>query len=148
MPPRRSALDDPLITTFGRLLEASSGLERRLARTIEAEADLPITWFEVLLRVARSDGGRLMMSELSQQLALTTGGVTRLVDRIVEAGYLERLPADHDRRVVFASVTAEGRHVVEQAAKVHAEELAEVFADFSATDLRRLDALLDRLRGA
>ncbi len=87
------AIDDPLITTFGRLLEAFSGMERRLARTLEAEADLPLTWFEVLLRVARSPEERLMMSELSSQLALTTGGVTRLVDRIVEAGYLERMPA-------------------------------------------------------
>jgi len=147
VPSRPSPLDDPLITTFGRLLEATSSLERRLGRTIESETGLPFTWFEVLLRVARSEGGRLMMSELSQQLALTTGGVTRLVDRIVEAGYLERVPAEHDRRVMYAVVTGEGRAVVERAATVHAAELAGLFGGFSATDLARLDALLDRLRG-
>lgn len=146
MPPRTDPLDDPLITTFGRLLEATSGLERRLGRTLESETDLPFTWFEVLLRVARSEGGRLMMSELSQQLALTTGGVTRLVDRIVDAGYLERIAAEHDRRVMYAAITGTGRKAVEHAAEVHAEELREVFAGFSATDLRRLDDLLDRLR--
>lgn len=140
------AIDDPLITTFGRLLEAFSGMERRLARTLEAEADLPLTWFEVLLRVARSPEERLMMSELSAQLALTTGGVTRLVDRIVEAGYLERVPAPHDRRVIWAVTTPQGHDVVERAAAVHAAELHEIFDGFSGTDLARLDKLLDRLR--
>lgn len=140
------AIDDPLITTFGRLLEAFSSMERRLARTLEAEADLPLTWFEVLLRVSRSPDERLMMSELSAQLAFTTGGVTRLVDRIVEAGYLERVPAAHDRRVIWAVVTPLGYELVEQAAAIHAAELHEIFAGFSKTDRGRLDSLLDRLR--
>jgi MarR family transcriptional regulator, 2-MHQ and catechol-resistance regulon repressor len=145
------AIDDPVITTFGRLLEAFSGMERRLARNLEAEAELPLTWFEVLLRVARSPEERLMMSELSAQLALTTGGVTRLVDRIVEAGYLERVPAAHDRRVIWAVVTPLGHEVVEHAAEVHAAELHaaelhEIFSGFTTKDRANLDTLLDRLR--
>lgn len=140
------AVDDPLITTFGRLLEAFSGLERRLARHLEAETELPLTWFEVLLRVARSPEERLMMSELSAQLALTTGGITRLVDRIVEAGYLERVPAGHDRRVIWAVVTPLGHDAVEHAAAAHAAELHEIFAGFSPAEIARLDKFLDRLR--
>lgn len=140
------AIDDPVITTFGRLLEAFSTMERRLARNLEAEAELPLTWFEVLLRVARSPEERLMMSELSAQLALTTGGVTRLVDRIVEAGYLERVPAEHDRRVIWAVVTPRGHEVVEHAAEVHAAELHDIFANFTTKDRATLDRFLDRLR--
>jgi len=146
VPPATDPLADPLITTFGRLLESYSGLERRLARTLEAEADLPLTWFEVLLRISRSDGRRLMMSDLSQQLALTTGGVTRLVDRIVDAGYLRREPAGHDRRVMYAVLTDDGLAAVTAAAEVHAAQLREAFAGFSPRDLERFDALLDRLR--
>jgi len=142
------AIDDPVITTFGRLLEAFSGMERRLARNLEAEAELPLTWFEVLLRVARSPEERLMMSELSAQLALTTGGVTRLVDRIVEAGYLERVPAEHDRRVIWAVVTPLGHDVVEHAAAIHAAELHDIFANFTTKDRATLDKFLDRLRPA
>jgi MarR family transcriptional regulator, 2-MHQ and catechol-resistance regulon repressor len=145
---RRRAIDDPLITTFGRLLEATSGLELRLGRAMEESSGLPVTWFEVLLRVARSDGSRLMMSELSQQLTLTTGGVTRLVDRIVDAGYLRREQAGHDRRVVYAVVTPEGRAVLDAAAADHAAELRDVFAGFSDAEIARLDKYLDRLRGA
>jgi DNA-binding MarR family transcriptional regulator len=140
------AIDEPIITTFGRLLEAFSGMERRLARNLESEAELPLTWFEVLLRVSRSPDERLMMSELSAQLAFTTGGVTRLVDRIVEAGYLERVPAEHDRRVIWAVVTPLGHEVVEHAAAVHAAELHEIFHGFTKTDRKHLDTLLDRLR--
>lgn len=146
VPAASDPLADPLITTFGRLLESYSGLERRLARTLEAEADLPLTWFEVLLRISRSDGRRLMMSDLSQQLALTTGGVTRLVDRIVDAGFLRREPAGHDRRVMYAVLTDDGLAAVTAAAEVHSAQLREAFAGFSARDLERFDTLLDRLR--
>ena len=45
---RNKALD-PLVTTFGRLLEATHHLEDRLGRDLEASCDLPLTWFEVLL---------------------------------------------------------------------------------------------------
>jgi DNA-binding MarR family transcriptional regulator len=144
---RRRAIDDPIITTLGRLLEATNGLELRMGRAMEEASGLPVTWFEVMLRVARSDGQRLMMSELSQQLTLTTGGVTRLVDRIVDAGYLRREPAEHDRRVVYAVLTPVGRSLVEAAAAEHAVTLREVFAGFSDAELARLDKYLDRLRG-
>jgi MarR family transcriptional regulator, 2-MHQ and catechol-resistance regulon repressor len=140
-------LDDPLVTTFGRLLEATHRLEDRLGRDLEAASDLPLTWFEVLLRLARTPGGALTMGELSEQLTLTTGGVTRLIDRMSVAGYVERRPSDSDRRVLFAVVTPAGRAALAPALRAHARALREVFDGFSATDLARLDVLLDRLRG-
>ena len=142
---RNKALD-PLVTTFGRLLEATHHLEDRLGRDLEASCDLPLTWFEVLLRLSRSPGGELTMGELSEQLALTSGGVTRLVDRMSAAGYVERRPCLTDRRVQFTAITPEGRAALAPALRLHTAALREVFAGFSATDLSRLDTLLDRLR--
>jgi len=145
---RTRTLDDPLVTTFGRLLEATHRLEDRLGRDLAATSDLPMTWFEVLLRLSRSKDGELTMGELSDQLALTTGGVTRLIDRISAAGYVERRPCATDRRVLFTAITPEGRAVLTPALRGHLASLREVFAAFSATDLSRLDTLLDRLRDA
>ena len=144
---RTTALDDPLVTTFGRLLEATHRLEDRLGRELAASDDLPLTWFEVLLRLSRSADGRLTMGELSDQLTLTTGGATRLVDRMVDAGHVERQPRPTDRRVLYAVVTPAGEAVLAPALRSHTDALREVFAGFSATDLARLDTLLDRLRG-
>jgi DNA-binding MarR family transcriptional regulator len=141
-----SPLDDPLITTFGRLVEAAGRLQRSVGQVLEERSTLPLGWFEVLLRLARSDGGQLTMGVLASQIVLTTGGVTRLVDRMESVGLVTRRPSPTDRRVSYAVITGEGRAKVEQAAGVHAVELRDVFAGFSARDLGTLDRLLDRLR--
>jgi MarR family 2-MHQ and catechol resistance regulon transcriptional repressor len=147
MPPATAA-DDALITTFGRLVEAHSQLGRQLGRSLEQRAGIAHTWFEVLLRISRADGGQVSMSALAQQVALTGGGVTRLIDRMISAGLVQRVPCPTDRRVWFAALTAEGRTTLRRAAAVHAADLRQVFEGFDEQDLRTLDALLDRLRRA
>ena len=144
--PQLSRRDDALITTFGRLLEAQHRLERRLGADLEARCNLPHAWFEVLVRLGRSEAGRLTMGSLAQEVSLTTGGVTRLIDRMATAGYVERVPCPTDRRVSFASLTDRGRAKLDEAAQVHAVNLRSVFAGFSDADRSTLDALLDRLR--
>ena len=141
-----SASDDALITTFGRLVEVQGRLERRLGGDLEARVGLPHAWFEVLVRLSRSAEGQLTMGVLAEQVTLTTGGVTRLVDRMEAAGLVERLPCRTDRRVAYAAITGAGRAKLEEAAEVHAVNLRAVFDGFSAKDLATLDTLLDRLR--
>jgi DNA-binding MarR family transcriptional regulator len=86
------------------------------------------------------------MGALTDQVALTSGGVTRLLDRMIKAGYVERRQCPTDRRVVYAALTSAGRRKIDEAAQVHARDLEEVFASFSPQERRVLDGLLDRLR--
>ena len=141
-----SSSDDALISTFGRLVEVQGRLERRLGGDLEARCGLSHAWFEVLLRLSRSADGQLTMGALAEQVTLTTGGVTRLVDRMEAAGLVERVPCRTDRRVSYAAITEAGRATLENAAEVHATNLQSVFEGFSADDLATLDTLLDRLR--
>ena len=143
-----SAVDEPLITSWGRLVEAYSFLDRRLGASLEASCGIPMAWFEVLLRLARAEDNQLSMGALAEQVALTSGGVTRLLDRMVRAGYVERRQCPTDRRIVYAALTPAGRGKVEEAAAVHARDLQEVFASFAPHERRLLDELLDRLRAA
>jgi MarR family 2-MHQ and catechol resistance regulon transcriptional repressor len=143
-----NAADDALITTFGRLVEAQSVLGRQLGRSLEQECGLSHSAFEALLRISRSEDGQVSMSALAQQVALTTGGITRLLDRLIEAGYVTRVPCPTDRRVQFAALTAAGERKLEQASDTHARNLRQVFDGFSKNDLETLDALLDRLRAS
>lgn len=140
--------DDALITTFGRLVEAHSSLTRQLGRSLEQQTGVPHAWFEVLLRVGRAEGGQVSMGGLAQQVALTSGGVTKLIDRMIEAGLVQRVPCPTDRRVSFAALTSHGQQALERAVQVHATDLRRAFAGFSEDDLRALDVLLDRLRDA
>ncbi|MEW2492730.1 MarR family winged helix-turn-helix transcriptional regulator [Streptomyces nodosus] len=144
--PSSDPISHPLITTFGRLSEAHSHLERRLGTAMLKEVGLPHVWFEVLLRLARAEEGQLTMSTLAEQIALTTGGVTRLIDRIQAAGYVERCYCAKDRRIAYAAITDAGHDILTRAAAGHLRQLRDTFAPFSEDDLTTLDTLLDRLR--
>lgn len=139
-----SEIEHGLVTTFGRLAEVYSALEHKLGRALERECGIPHTWFEVMLRIARTPGG-LTMSALASQITLTTGGVTRLFDRMITAGLVERVPCPSDRRVILAGLTEPGRRKLDEALKVHTPSLNAVFAELSTEDIAALDNLLERL---
>lgn len=139
-------LDDPLLTTFGNLIEVSGRLQRSLGLVLDERVSLPMGWLEVLLRLSRSEGGQLAMGVLADQIVLTTGGVTRLIDRMETAGYVERRPCPSDRRVLYAGITDAGSAKLAEAAGVHAEGLHQAFAVFSARELATFDRLLAKLR--
>lgn len=143
---RITASDDRLVTTFGRLLEANSSLERQLGRELERQCGISHTAFEVLLRISRAEARQISMSSLAQQVALTSGGITRLLDRMIEAGLVQRVPCPTDRRVAFAALTSAGERALEKAMRVHAKNLRRVFEGLSVEDLHKLDSLLDTLR--
>ncbi len=143
-----AAADDRLITTFGRLVEVHSALGQQLGRALEQRCGISHSMFEVLLRISRAEGGQISMGALAQQVALTTGGITRLVDRMIAAGLVERVPCPTDRRVYFASLTRDGEATLAEAATVHAGNLRQAFDGFTARELRTFDELLDRLRAA
>lgn len=142
-----SPLDDPLITTVGRLMEAASRLQRSLGQALESRAGVPLSWFEVLLRLSRSTDRQQAMGVLAEQLVLTTGGMTRLVDRMQAAGLVDRKPCPTDRRILYAHLTDAGLAKLEQAAVVHCDEVEQVFDGFAPHEVAALDHMLDRLRG-
>ena len=69
-------------------------------------------WFEVLIRLARSPEHRLRMTDLAAQTILSPSGLTRAVDRLVEAGLVEREACPTDRRSTYAVLTPEGERRV------------------------------------
>ena len=137
-----------LTTTFGRLVEVYASFERQLGRALEQRCGIAHHWFEMMLRISRSEGGQITMSALAEQVALTTGGVTRIFDRMVAAGYAQRVPCPADRRVVYAALTPAGQVKLTEAADIHARNLEQLFAGLHASDRRRLDELLSRLGSA
>src|SRR5690349_24399557 len=99
-------LDDPRFTAIGLFAEAYAGLTARFAAQLE-EHRLSAVEFEVLLRLARSPGRRLRMTDLAGQTSLSTSGVTRVVDRMDRDGLVRREACASDRRSSYAVVTDE-----------------------------------------
>jgi MarR family 2-MHQ and catechol resistance regulon transcriptional repressor len=138
--------DDP-ITLAGLVFETSAGLRREVGPTLERDYGLPTQSFGVLIRLARSPCQRLRMSDLASQTALTPSGLTRAVDRLVEAGLVERAACPEDRRGQFALLTSLGSKTMAAALECHRSRLEELFADlFDTSERRELVHLLGRLR--
>ena len=72
-------------------------------------------WYDILVTI-RLSGGSMRMSELADLALISRSAATRLVDKIEEAGYVERHICPTDRRGMVVSLTAEGRKVQERAA--------------------------------
>ena len=68
----------------------------------------PLPWFEVLATLDRAPEQRLKMGELAEALVITRGGLTKLVDRLIKAGLLERTFCETDRRVSYATLLPAG----------------------------------------
>lgn len=105
--PRRAHLDSAALTAAGLLFEVSAGLMAQLSDQITA-AGLAPSEFEVLLRLSRTDGARLRMSDLATQANLSSSGLTRLVDRLEARGLVVRQACPSDGRGSFAVLTPEG----------------------------------------
>ncbi len=108
------AADDDRLTVMGLLAEAFGGLATRGAAQLAEHGMAPVE-FEVLLRLTRSPLGLLRMTDLSAQTSLTTSGVTRVVDRLVDRGLVTRQACQTDRRTTYAVVTDAGRALLESA---------------------------------
>ena len=105
--PAGEHLHDPRITALGLLVEAVGGLRLKLEAQY-AEHDLAPAEFEVLLRIARTPGQAIRMSDLAAQTLLTTSGITRVVDRLERDRLVERRACPTDRRGALAAITPDG----------------------------------------
>jgi DNA-binding MarR family transcriptional regulator len=139
---------DPRLTTWSAFLRAHARVVRELERELQAEQRLALTDYDVLVQLATADARRLRMSELADRLVLSRSGVTRLVDRLVAEGLVERASCDTDRRGQWAALTDAGVERLRTASPTHLRGVAEHFLDRLAPDeLASLERMLDRVVG-
>jgi DNA-binding MarR family transcriptional regulator len=146
---RDDLLHDDRITLWGLFLEVHAGIGRRLARELRAEVDIPDPWLEVLLRIGRTPGQAVRMTDLANQVLFSSGGFTKLADRMEDAGLIRREPCPTDRRATFAVLTPQGRAVLDRALAVHLPGLQRHLCDPLDVEQRgQLEAILRTLRAA
>jgi DNA-binding MarR family transcriptional regulator len=86
--------------------------------------------------------------DLAEEVLLTASGITRLLDGLEKAGWVERGTCDSDRRVVYAVLTESGLTKLREAAVSHVAQVEELFADrFDAAETETVGNLLSRLGG-
>jgi MarR family 2-MHQ and catechol resistance regulon transcriptional repressor len=142
-------IDDERLQLMGLIIRTQRLLSDVLGRELEQSVGIPLVFFDVLIHVGGAPGGQLTMSSLSTDVALTTGGVTRLVDRMVEAGLVARQNCPSDRRSVHVVLTPGGREVLERAVASHIEGIdRHLMAHLDAGDCAALEVALSKVLGA
>ena len=88
------------------------------------------------------------MSELSAHLNLPFSSTTRLIDWLVRATFVERVPDPHDRRVVRVHMTSSGEQLYQIGMDYNKQQIARLLKDFSATEQTQLLRLMNKLLDA
>jgi DNA-binding MarR family transcriptional regulator len=140
-------LHDDRVTLWGLFLEAHAALSHRLVRELRSGAGLPDGWFEVLLRIGRTPGQAVPMTKLAEQVLFSSGGFTKLADRMETAGLIRRQPCPTDRRSHLATLTPEGRRALDRALAIHVPGLQRYLLDpLDDQQHRELETILRALR--
>jgi DNA-binding MarR family transcriptional regulator len=115
----QDAATNPLMLAFGRLQGAANRLAHILGRALEQECGITHLEFEVLLILGRAGEPGMSMRAISQEQVLTTGGATRVIDRLERAGLVVRGAHPTDKRGRLVKLTEAGAERLVRASTVH-----------------------------
>nr|WP_245755583.1 MarR family transcriptional regulator [Actinopolyspora alba] len=119
----QEAEDDEIVTWWGLVIEGYHVTQERLMSEINERFGLTPGAFDILVRLVRSPECRMPMTKLAREAALSSGGFTKVADRLVAADLIRREPCDTDRRVTYVTLTDHGRVTAETAKSACAEIL-------------------------
>ena len=118
------------------------------------EADLVPTGltlgdYQVLVYLTEAEDQRMRMCDLADMLQLSPSGLTRRLDGLVKAGWVERSSSDTDRRVMLAAVTDAGRAQLAAAAPTHVASVRARMIDvLDADELEAIALAFRKIRAA
>ena len=128
--------------------EALLSAHARLMKQFAAEdswQDLSMREYDVLYTLSKCREP-LRMGELHRHVLLSQPALSRMVDRLVERGFVERCPDPADGRGVRLSLTGAGRDIQQRIGRRHARSVAlAMTAELSPDELRQLAAICWKL---
>lgn len=136
------------LAAWEAFLYAHAAVIEKLNAELEAERQMPLTWYDVLIQLQGADG-RARMQELARSILFSKSGLTRLVDRMERAGLVRREACADDGRGTFAVITAAGSRALAKARSVHHRGIEEHFArHLTPSELRAIESGLRKVSQA
>ncbi|MBN2026042.1 MAG: MarR family transcriptional regulator [Actinobacteria bacterium] len=120
------------------------GFRTGIAGGEDAEA-AELTFSQIMLLMDLRRSGTSSMGELSRRLRINQGVATRMVDRLLEKGMVERERDTDDRRVVLVSATKKGSSIVQDVERLNREKMTELFKLVPKKERADLLALLKEI---
>lgn len=124
---------DP-VTQWGLVIEGFQITNRKLHRAVAAAFSLDPAEAETLLRLTRSPERRMSMAALAREAAFSTGGFTKIADRLAKRDLVVRTPCAGDRRVVYLELTAAGVRLADELQNLVADMVRKTYIDVLGAD--------------
>jgi len=103
-------------------------------------------WFDLLAALRRSGPPyELNPTELMRATLLSSGGMTKRLDRLADAGLVMRRPDPADRRGTLVRLTRRGKALIDRALETHIANEEQLLAKLSRAERRQLDKLLRKI---
>ncbi|WP_315912919.1 MarR family transcriptional regulator [Arthrobacter sp. lap29] len=139
----RPDLDVASIEVMGRITRIGALANHRAERHLVHEG-LTRAEFDVLCTLARS-GAPLRASEVTASTMLSGASTTKNADRLARRGLIERLPWEHDGRVVLLRLTVQGQELVDREFPRFLERDRQMLSGLSASEQAKLATLLRKV---
>ncbi|MEO7127136.1 MAG: MarR family winged helix-turn-helix transcriptional regulator [Nakamurella sp.] len=110
-------------------LQVTGMLTEHLDRELRRDAEIPHTYYQVLAMLSEAPGRSLRMTELAAAAWASTSRMSHAVDRLAEAGWVERQPAPDDKRGQIAVLTDAGYQKLTKAAPGHSAAVRAILFD-------------------
>jgi DNA-binding MarR family transcriptional regulator len=107
--------------TWRAFLAAIRLLTEQLDRELQRDADMPHTYYEILVALSEAPGRSMRMNQLADLCQSSRSRLSHAVSRLEEAGWVRRVPCPTDKRGALAVMTEEGFSAIEAAAPGHVE---------------------------
>jgi DNA-binding MarR family transcriptional regulator len=138
--------DEDLVKQWHTVTAGVKWVERRVDRALE-DFGVPAQSFAVLHVLLRAENHRSPMNVLAREVSMTSGGFTKLADRMAREGLIDRRSSVADRRVVHAMLTTAGLAMAEQATRLYQDALREcLLSAVSGPDLSAMADTMQALR--
>ena len=135
--------DEATVRAWARLTRAQQRAQDAIEGALKAAGLPPLAWYDVLLETERAGKAGLRPFELERAMLLAQYNLSRLLERIEAAGYLERRPCEEDGRGHRLLVTDSGRALRRKMWPVYAKAIeAAVGQHLSARQAKTLGELL------
>ncbi|HEX6392746.1 MAG TPA: MarR family transcriptional regulator [Acidimicrobiales bacterium] len=141
--------DDDVVSAWAAMLRLHARLVPLIDAELQRHAGMPLAWYDVLLELSAAADKKLRMFDLGEVVVLSRTRVSRVVDELVRAGYLEKVPNPDDGRSAFARLTPAGTNAFRRAAPTYLELIRNHFGGhFTAGDAKTLRRVLSKALAA
>jgi DNA-binding MarR family transcriptional regulator len=138
--------DDETFNAWARLVRAQGAVMSSVENALKSAGMPPLSWYDALLEIERVGEDGIRPFELEKQLLLPQYGLSRLLSRLEDAGYVDRRPTGDDGRGHRVAITAEGRKIRRAMWPVYAGAVDKSFArHLSGEEVQKLAEILTRI---